>query len=103
MLPCHDAFGVCFAFESGGAFSVVQRFTQVAQGNPCRNWYTNACTYICICMCVNKHYVAYQDVDIEHGVLASVMTFTRHQATTHRRLQRIFLFGATLSVTSTVI
>ena len=29
--------------------------------------------YIYIYICVNKHSVAYQDVNIEHGVLASVM------------------------------
>ena len=63
MFVAHDAFGLCFAFESGGAFSVVQ-FTQVAKGKH---------IYIYIYIYVNKLAVAYQDVDFEHGVLASVM------------------------------
>ena len=54
-------------------FLLCRGFAQVAKGNLCRNWYLNACVYIYICVGVNKHSVPYQDVDIEHGVLGSVI------------------------------
>ena len=62
-------------FESGGAFSVVQRVHTSSKRNPLQELvYKHMYVYyIYICICVNKHSVAYQDVDIEHGVLASVM------------------------------
>ena len=74
---CHVTMHLDYVLllKAEGHFLLCRGFTQVAKGNPCRNWYINACVYIYIC--VNKHSVAYQDVDIEHGVLATVMRAKR--------------------------
>ena len=64
-----------FLLKVEGHFLLRRGFTQVAKGDPCRNWYINArvCVCIYIYMCVNKHSVADQDFEIERGVLASVV------------------------------
>ena len=75
-LPCHDAFRLCFAFESGGAFSVAQRVHTSSKRKPLQELIYKH-MYIYIYICVNKHSVAYQDVDVERGVLGSVMRAKR--------------------------
>ena len=39
-LPCHDAFGLRFAFESGMAFSVVQRVHNSSKRKPLQEWFS---------------------------------------------------------------
>ena len=41
--------------RGGDVILLCRGFTQVAKGNPCRNLYMNACVYVYIYICVNKH------------------------------------------------